>query len=242
MSQSSDLAAKRRDLRTWLGDENADGAVFAYYLLHHPANRTRLHMVRNENGKLTGALAECITGYDLFRPLVVMLGEDDEALRRLIQEAMPRNRPCLLLSTLHYAPVWQEFMQLTEDTIYRLYALDLRVFEPVINVLVTWAKTPDGLPRYEIRSPDKAVAAASLNWRSPRFAEIAVHTEPAARGRRWGESVVSALCAELIGEGVMPLYLANEMNEASRRLAERVGFRETGRRILFTSAIWSAGE
>ena len=240
MSQSSDLIAERRDLRIWMGDEDAEQAAFAYYLLHHPANRTRLSLLRNETGKLVGALAECITGYDLFRPLIVMRGENDDALRRLLQKAMPRERPCLLLGPLHYAPLWQEFMQLTDDTIYRLYALDVRTFEPVINVLVTWTKTPDGLPRYEIRSSDKALAVASLNWRSPRFAEVGVYTEPEVRGRRWGESVVSALCAELLGEGVMPIYLVEETNEASCHLAERVGFRETGRRILFTAATWLA--
>ena len=241
MAHSDEVSQKRHELRGWIADDDPETAVFAYYLLHHPAGRTRLHLARDARGQPRGALAECVTGYDLFRPLVTMLADNDEALRALLRQAMAHNRPCLLLGPLHYAPVWREMVRIEEEIICRLYVLDRVRFQPIINVLVTRAQSPEGLPRYEIRSPEKSLAAANLNWRSPRFAEVGVRTEPEARGRRWGESVVSALCAELISAGITPLYLAEEENEASRRLAERVGFRETGRRLLFAPAIWSAG-
>lgn len=242
MEHAAELAAKRRELGTWIQQDDAHQAILAYYMLHHPAGRVRLHLSRNEHGKLCAALAECVTGYDLFRPLVVMLADDDDALRRVLQEAMPRGRPCLILGPLYYAPVWREVLVFNEETVCRLYVLEPAQFAPIINVLVTAGRTPDGLPRYEIRSPQKVLAFASVNWRSPRFAEVGVFTEPEARGRHWGESVVSALCAELLGQGVTPLYLADEANEASKRLAERLGFRDTGRRFLFASVLWPAGE
>lgn len=238
MDNIRDIEQQRRELRGWLREDDPAQALFAYYFLYHPANRVRLHVSHDKAGRVNGALAECVTGYDLFRPLVVMLAEDEAALSRLILEGVPRQRPFFLLGSLSYESAWAAHVSLSDSAIYRLCVLDRAHFEPIINVLVTSAQSPDGLPRFEIRAPAGVMAAASLNWRSPRFAEIGVYTEPAVRGRRWGESVVSALCASLLQEGITPLYLADEDNEASQRLAERVGFRDTGRRLLFAAAQW----
>jgi hypothetical protein len=239
VSTLSTIGELRQTLQRWLDVSDPEQAVFAYYMLYHPASRTRLYVTYDQSGEVAGALAECLTGYDLFRPLYVMLAENEPALRQLIQEIAPQRRPGYLLGPMHYLQVWRDYFLLSGEEIFRLYVLDVANFQPIINILVTRAQSPDGQPRYEIRSPkDEVLAFASVNWRSPQFAEVAVHEEPAAQGRHWGESVVSALCAELVREGVTPLYLAGAVNPASIALAERVGFRDTGRRLAFASAEW----
>ncbi len=239
MSILSTIGELRQALQRWLDTSDAEQAIFAYYMLYHPASRTRLYVTYDQAGQLAGALAECQTGYDLFRPLYVMLAENEPALRELIAAIAPQRRPGYVLGPVHYLQFWREYFLLSAEEIYRLYVLDVENFHPIINILVTRAQSPDGQPRYEIRSPrDEVLAFASLNWRSPQFAEVAVHVEPAAQGRHWGESVVSALCAELVREGVTPLYLAGAVNQASIALAERVGFRDSGRRLAFARAEW----
>jgi predicted GNAT family acetyltransferase len=57
-----------------------------------------------------------------------------------------------------------------------------------------------------------------------------VHTEPETRERGYGRSVVSGLCAELLSEGLTPLYHVEPDNEASVRLAQGLGFRDSGER------------
>lgn len=239
MSTLNTINELRQTLQRWLDTSNAEQAIFVYYMLYHPASRTTLHVTYDQGGEVVGALAECLTGYDLFRPLYVMLAENEPALRQLIEAIAPQRRPGYLFGPTYYLQVWREYFLLSGEEIFRLYVLDVPNFQPIINILVTRAQSPDGQPRYEIRSPkDEMLAFASVNWRSPQFAEVAVHVEPAAQGRHWGESVVSALCAELVRDGVTPLYLAGVVNQASIALAERVGFRDSGRRLVFAGAEW----
>jgi len=103
-------------------------------------------------------------------------------------------------------------------------------FDPEINVLVVSNPAPDGTPRFQINANDTPQAVAGVNWQSPGFAEVYVFTESAARGRGWGNSVVSALVSELLKSGRMPLYVVNEQNTASINLATSIGFVDTGAR------------
>lgn len=239
-SDRSALVQQREALRKWLDETDPAHAVFCYYFLYHPASRTRLFVERDDEGRIAGALAECMTGLDLFRPLMVMLAETDACVHRLLDRAGAESRkPCFLLGPMHYLAIWHDYCLLSQEDIYRVYTLDPTRYEPVVNVLVTRGKSPDGLPRYEIRSPqDDVLAVAGLNWQSPRYAEISVWVTPEARGRRWGESVLSALCGELLQAGITPIYLASELNEPSLRLAEKGGFRDAGKRLAFAEAEW----
>jgi predicted GNAT family acetyltransferase len=90
------------------------------------------------------------------------------------------------------------------------------------------ARAPDGSPRFVIRSRGEIASEAGVNWRSPHFAELFVRTEPWARGRGWGKAVVASCAMTLIESGVQPLYMVDKANTASRRLAEAVGFVDTG--------------
>src|SRR5690606_22062321 len=103
-------------------------------------------------------------------------------------------------------------LDVTDAEMHRIYRLDPRNYEPQINVLVVTSQSADGLPRCEIRAGDRAGAVAGVNWQSPRFAEVYVYTEPAARGRGWGKSVVRALCGLLLESRRVPLYVVAESN------------------------------
>ena len=97
-------------------------------------------------------------------------------------------------------------------------------------MLVQPARAPDGSPRFVIRSQGQTASEAGVNWRSPHFAELFVRTEPRATGRSWGKAVVAACASSLVQARVQPLYMVTEGNEASARLAEAVGFVDTGAR------------
>jgi predicted GNAT family acetyltransferase len=117
--------------------------------------------------------------------------------------------------------------------------LDRGRYEPVINVLVTQDRAPNGLPRFIIRSSqdrDRVVAAASVNWQTPTYAEIAAYTEADQRRQGWGRSVVAALCQHLLDNGRTPLYAVSESNRPSLLLAESAGFVDIGLRRLFLQA------
>jgi predicted GNAT family acetyltransferase len=109
-------------------------------------------------------------------------------------------------------------------------------FEPVVNIFVLRAAAPDGLPRFEIRQGDQLVAAAGVNWQSPDWAEIFVHTDPAGRERGYGKSVCAALCARLLEERRSVLYAVEEDNLPSLRLAQSAGFEDTGERETLCAA------
>jgi len=55
------------------------------------------------------------------------------------------------------------------------------------------------------------IAAASTNWRSPYFAEVGVWTQEGRRGRGLAKAVVSACTAELLKEGIKPLYILGRL-------------------------------
>jgi hypothetical protein len=128
-------------------------------------------------------------------------------------------------------------LQIDNERILSIYALDQARFTPVINVLVVTKTAPDGTPRAEIHSGGLQ-AAAGINWQSPGFAEIYVHTEAEARQRGWGRSVVAACTDLVLGGGRLPIYLVEPSNEPSVQLAESLGYMDTGARMVIADAVY----
>jgi ribosomal protein S18 acetylase RimI-like enzyme len=120
---------------------------------------------------------------------------------------------------------------------HRVYRYAPEQYQSEINVLVITTSGADGLPHCEIRASDRSAAVAGINWQSPRYAEVYVYTDPAVRGRGWGKSVVRALVALILKAGRLPLYVVAESNEYSIRLAEAVGFVDTGQREFVCQAV-----
>lgn len=85
--------------------------------------------------------------------------------------------------------------------------------------LVAW----DHLGRY--------VAAVGLKEHDPWGAEIAVVTEPEARGQGLARGLVVRAARRILARGRVPTYLHDPSNVASARVADACGFRDRGWRI-----------
>ena len=243
----SQLAAQRRAIRRLLREHDPADAMAAYYALYHPDDKTTLVVPPTTEGqRANGYVALSRTGIDLFRPLVTMrlpIDRDPAAAQGaadLLRLALGSGQPAILSAPVRYLPLLRALFDIQSEEHLRLYALAGRDFEPIVNVLVTRGLGPGGLARYTIRSSqsgqEEVVADATLNWQSPRYAEIAVNTRPQHRRQGWGRSVVAALSQHLLDSGRTPLYVVSEENAASIQLAESVGFRDTGAREVFLQA------
>lgn len=231
------IEEERNAIQDMLSLRDPADALIAYYALYHDARRTRLTVHRTESGQVDGFLAECVTGFDLFRPQVVLRALSEDTARHLLQVGLKAGRPYFFIVPLQIAPALKEMLEISQEAVARIYHLNPLDFQPIINVLVTQNEGADGWPRFEIRSQGKVAAASGINWRSPRFAEVYVLAEVEARGRGWARSVLSACTAHLLKEELIPLYMVEEDNSASIKLAESVGYQDTGRRCFTCSGM-----
>jgi RimJ/RimL family protein N-acetyltransferase len=245
---SSELTAQRQAIRRLLRSDEPADAMAAYYAFHHPDAKTTLVITPETGPKATGYVALSRTGIDLFRPLATMRLPIDsnpglpgqEAAADLLRRAFDPGLPVILSIPFRYQPIIEALFTIQAEEQLRLYVLEPRQFEPIINVLVTRADGPNGLPRFSIRSAqngeEEVVASASLNWQSPSYGEIGVNTRPQYRRQGWGRSVVAAMVQFLLDSGRIPLYVVSEENQASIQLAESVGFVDTGVREVLVQA------
>jgi RimJ/RimL family protein N-acetyltransferase len=238
------LEEKRRQVRSLLMERSAADASAAYYALYHPDDKTEIAIHTDASGVAQGYVCLSRTGMDLFRPLLTLRlptsaagkGIEPKQAAMLIYEAMSPGTELIINAPEAYRPIITALFDIQSELRLRLMMLHRAQFEPTINVLVTESESYNGLPRYEIRS--KAIpgstsdyelaASAGLNWQSPHFAEIYVHTRPSYRRRGFGRSVVAAVVQKVLAEGKTPLYAVGLDNEASAQLAESVGFADTG--------------
>jgi RimJ/RimL family protein N-acetyltransferase len=229
------LAEQRRAIRPLLNDSPAD-AVADYYAFYHPDAKTGLVAYPDGAARATGYLALSRTGVDLFRPFVTLrLPIHDLGMSAdVIYQALPPGTAVILFAPAHYAPLLHALFEVQGEEILSLYTLSPGHFEPIINVLVTQTDGANGLPRFIIRASNSGdvVAAAGLNWQSPRYAELSVNTDLNHRRQGLGQSVLAAMVQYVLGNGRSPIYLVAENNQASIQLAESVGFRDSGGRNL----------
>lgn len=235
---ASSALAHERDLVRGLLDENSPrDALAVHYSLHYDPKRTALVVHQPAPDRADGFLVRAQTGFDLFRPLVTFRAPSEAVAAGLFRQGLLPGRPVQLTVPEALAQWTFRHLQVSDAHLMRLYVLDPDSFRPEINILVTSARSPDGLPRYEIRSGVSVHAAAGVNWRTDRFSEIFVHTDAASRGRGWGRSVLSALIGALLEDRLRPLYVVEEDNSASIRLAEGLGFIDTGHREFGCQAV-----
>lgn len=237
----TDLASQRAVVRPLLDQQSPADAAASYYALYHDPGRTRLFMHYDAEHQPDGFLARAQTGFDLFRPLVILRAPDDDAVIALLRAGLVAGRPYLVTLPREFSEVAMRELRVQQPEILRIYRLDPNRYTPQINVLVTGSKSEDGLPRYEIRQGSRQLAVAGTNWRTSRFAEVYVFVDPVARGRSYGRSVVAALANALLNDGVLPLYVVANSNAASIRLAESVGFVDTFAREFSCAAMLEPG-
>lgn len=239
MATRMNLPAQRQAIQALLGAHNPADAHAAYYALYHPDNRTQLVTYPAGVSPATGYLCLSRTGIDLFRPLATLRlpANDPAGTFDLLYTALMPGQSLFLHIPQAYYPLLNAFFDFQTVQNLALYRLDSQQFEPIINVLVSRNDSPDKLPRFIIRDNNGQIgASAGVNWLSPHFADISVHTQPQHRQRGWGRSVVSALVHYLRDSGRIPLYAVHEQNEPSRNLAESLSFTDTGHRQLFLEA------
>ncbi len=238
-----DLAAQRTRLERegFLSLTEPRDALAAYYALYHDPGRTQLWLHSGANDRIDGFVAVCQTGFNLFQPTVVLRAHHDAVAVALLREALYSGRPYYVVTTPTLGLAVRSVVRLEQEEFNRVYRFDPRRYRPEINVLVQPTRAPDGSLRFVIRSRGQTASEAGVNWRSPYFAELFVHTQPWARGRGWGKAVVAACATTLLQAGVQPLYMVSEENEASVRLAESVGFVDTGAREFAGSGVCLEG-
>lgn len=224
------LDPRRARLRLLLDEHSVADALASYYALHHPPDRAEVVIHPPETDQADGFLVRARTGLDLFRPLVTFRAPSEAVAVSLFQEGLQLGRPVYLTVPESLALWANKHLTVSDAALHCIYRFNANKFEPMLNVLATMSAGPDGTPRCEIRSGGEVKAVAGVNWQSPRFAEVYVYTDPAVRGRGWGRSVVSAVASQILKTGRLPLYVVAEANDASIRVAEAVGFEDTGLR------------
>jgi GNAT superfamily N-acetyltransferase len=229
---------ERDSLRTLVEIHRPGDAMVSYYALEYPAAKTKIWVHHSPEGKTDGFLIRVQTGQDLFRPLITLRAPGSTSAADLLQAAFPSPAPAIF-SIPEPLGLWVlPLLKVEPVTRVLLYRLNPARLEPVINILVRSVSSPDGLPRYEIRNEERLLAAAGVNWQSSGWAEIFVQTDPAARERGYGKSVCAALCRDLVDRKKEVLYAVEEDNSVSLRLAQGLGFEDTGEReILFAGSV-----
>lgn len=238
------LEEQRQSIRHLLDERAVADSQATYYAFYHPDNKTRLVTYPANGIRARGYLCLSRTGIDLFRPLLTLrlpqqASEKDydyEAAAELIKHALPFNSNAIISSPSEYQPILSGLLTVQQERKLKVLVLIPNRYQPVINVLVTRARSPNDHPRYIIKSANEVgtdtgnnvLASAGINWQSPNFAEIYVHTKSPHRRQGYGRSVVSALAGEIMEGGRKPIYVVDTNNSASIQLAESVGFVDTG--------------
>jgi len=232
LSNLNELNEKRRAIRPLLSPTDPADALTSYYALWHDPRRTQLTLHRDAQQRVDGFVTVSQTGADLFRPMVTLRARDKKSLPDLLRAALFPNRPYQIAVPTSLAPALRDQMHFTRSSLNRIYILAPPRFQPIVNVLVQHVAGADGTPQYQIESQGQMVAMSGTNWRSPTYAEVFVYVHPKGRERGWGKSVVSACTAALLEERLRPLYLVEEGNQASIRIAESLGYVDTDAREL----------
>jgi GNAT superfamily N-acetyltransferase len=242
MPTESELADLRREIRPLLSSSAPGDALAVYYALYHDPRRTHLTLHRRVDGRADGFLIVAQTGIDLFRPLVTLRAPTEEIAGELLSTGLTPGWSYSVVAPMELAGAVRTFLDVEQSGIHRILMLDPSQFEPIINVLVTSVPDARGQLRFQIESQGQPMAVAGTNWHSPFFAEVYVYVEPAAQGRGWGKSVVSACTQHLLERGLRPLYAAKVDDPVSVRLAQSLGYVDTDAREFTFQATLPASE
>ena len=227
----------RRALIAPLFDPNsAADAPTAYYALYHDPARSTLAVRQGE-----GFVGRFQTGIDLFRPVVVMRCFAPEPAADLLEEALVVARSYVFFASLSQLSLIGGSLALTHERVLSIYTLDPARFVSQINVTVVDKTAPDGTPRCEIPAASgqtEPSAVSGVNWQSPGFAEVYVNTLPEFRHHNFGQRVVTRCTERVLKAGRIPLYLVEPNNEASVKLAAKIGYVDSGARQVIADAVY----
>jgi hypothetical protein len=227
-----DIDAERLQVRSLLSLSAPGDALYAYYAFYHDRDRTELHVHEDKEGTADGFLAVCQTGQRLFQPTVVLRTPNVDVAVELLREALEPGRPYYLVTTPDLKEAVSPVVAMSEPHTSRVYEIDLSRFEYEVNVLVVAEEGIEGRPRFLVRSEDEVVAEAGLGWKSPHFAGVNVQATEAAQRRGLDRAVLSACTRWVVRSGLHPLVIADVKDGSTTRLVERVGYVDSGARVL----------
>ena len=233
--------AGRDALKSLLNASDPKHAMAAFYSIEQDPSRAKVAVAYDGGEYPIGLSVSSQTGMDLFRRVVTVVAHDRSILRRLLRAVIIPGRADIL-----YLPKDQQSwlgadIELSNVLSTEILQLSERHFQPVVNVLVVEQTTPDGSPRYEIKSQQNSHAAAGVNWAGAKTAEIYLEASAAARERGLSRSVLAALSGRLLGENISPIIRVEEGDPSTKMDAQRVGFRPTGVRELVANATLHSG-
>ncbi len=231
-----DLQAKRALIRNAFNLHSATDAPTAYYALYHDPVRSALAIGVND-----GFVGRFQTGIDLFRPLIAMQCYAPEPAANLMAEVLTAGRSYLFFAALSQLPFVGGSLVLSHERVLSIYTLEPAKFVSEINVTVLDKTAPDGTPRCEIAAApgkNEPIAVAGVNWQSPGFAEVYVHTQPEFRGHNYGQRVLTRITERVLKGGRIPLYLVEPNNEPSVKLATKIGYVDSGARQIMADAVY----
>jgi RimJ/RimL family protein N-acetyltransferase len=234
------LLEARKAIRGLLQETNPFDAQAVYYANFHPDQKVKIRVFPSGAISAAGYICLARTGMDLFRPFLTMrlprqpdTGNIDlNASSQLIYSSLHPGSDVIGTGPIEYLALMEALFDVDSKAQLKLFVLDPKRFKPIVNVLVTHTESYNGLPRFTIRKGSgegsEVLASAGLNWQSSRFAEIYTHTSAPHRRQGYGKSVVAAAVQHVLEHGRRPLYMVNQDNEPSIRLARSVGFVDTG--------------
>jgi RimJ/RimL family protein N-acetyltransferase len=79
----------------------------------------------------------------------------------------------------------------------------------------------------------RLVSAACVFFQGDDYEDLGVATEPAYRGLGLSTACARALCGDILGRGRRPSWNTSLDNAASRRVAEKLGFRQVREDCLY---------
>jgi RimJ/RimL family protein N-acetyltransferase len=139
----------------------------------------------------------------------------------------------------HYGDVYHALFdppaQAHSDAVRRLTLDDLALFAEAPEFAVSAFGSPrevleEGCAAGAVAG-GRLVALAQTSALGERFADIGAFTNAAFRGRGYATAAAAIVCWWAQEGGRVPVWSCGEDNAASLRVAEKIGFREVGRRV-----------
>jgi GNAT superfamily N-acetyltransferase len=105
-------------------------------------------------------------------------------------------------------------------------------FDQQADELPAWLAPFNGPRLVAFDDDGRPIGGVGVKIHDPHGHELAVVTEPAARGTGIARRLVATAARRILDEGAAPTYLHDPANLASARVAEAVGFSDRGWRVF----------
>jgi len=194
-----------------------------------------LHFALRARGPRVHAAREgiLVVGKDPFQPEklgAIVRAEPPEAARGLLRRHLDGGL-YRVLAPFSYRDALLPVLDLEGEEVLQIWVAGARVPPPPPGEYAIWHDR--GIWGLRLRVRGEEVAEATVNWEGRRFAELGVATlGERYEGRGYATAVVRALARMLQRRGRTPLYCAPDMHPASLRVAEKAGFRPSGKREI----------